>query len=148
LGTLAAMTDQTFASPEAPGRSISDARAGFWARFGAAIVDGILVGLVTTVLDLALKGPGYAIGFLATIAYYVYCEGGERGQTIGKAALGIQVRSTAGGPIGYGRGFLRYVGRILSTIPLLLGYFWMLWDSNKQTWHDKIANSVVVPVRR
>ena len=50
-----------------------------------------------------------------------------------------------GGPIGYTRGFLRYIGRILSTIPFLLGYFWMLWDPQKQTWHDKIANSVVVP---
>jgi uncharacterized RDD family membrane protein YckC len=27
----------------------------------------------------------------------------------------------------------------------LLGYSWMLWDSEKQTWHDKAANSVVVP---
>ena len=27
----------------------------------------------------------------------------------------------------------------------LLGYFWMLWDREKQTWHDKFANDVVVP---
>jgi uncharacterized RDD family membrane protein YckC len=27
----------------------------------------------------------------------------------------------------------------------LLGYLWMLWDSEKQTWHDKAANAVVVP---
>ncbi len=43
-----------------------------------------------------------------------------------------------------GRAGLRYVGRIASTIPCLLGYFWMLWDSEKQTWHDKIATTVVV----
>ena len=29
-------------------------------------------------------------------------------------------------------------------IPLFLGYFWMLWDREKQTWHDKMAGSVVV----
>jgi uncharacterized RDD family membrane protein YckC len=28
----------------------------------------------------------------------------------------------------------------------LLGYLWMLWDKERQTWHDKFANSVVVPV--
>jgi uncharacterized RDD family membrane protein YckC len=47
-------------------------------------------------------------------------------------------------PIGYTRGFLRYIGRIISSLPIGLGYFWMLWDPQKQTWHDKIANSVVV----
>jgi uncharacterized RDD family membrane protein YckC len=25
-----------------------------------------------------------------------------------------------------------------------LGYFWMLWDDNDQTWHDKIVKSIVV----
>ena len=52
---------------------------------------------------------------------------------------------SGGGPIGYGRAFIRYIGRILSAIPLLLGFLWMLWDKEKQTWHDKFANSVVVP---
>jgi uncharacterized RDD family membrane protein YckC len=142
------MTDQTFSAPEAAATSTTSERAGFWVRFGAALVDSILLGILSTILQLAFDGAGYALSFLVGVAYYVYCEGGERGQTIGKAALNIQVRSTDGGPIGYGRGFLRYVGRILSTIPLLLGYFWMLWDPNKQTWHDKIANSVVVPAPR
>jgi len=36
--------------------------------------------------------------------------------------------------------------KILSAIPCLLGYFWMLWDPQKQTWHDKIVGSIVVPV--
>ena len=50
-----------------------------------------------------------------------------------------------GGPIGPARALIRYVGRILSAIPCLSGYFWMLWDPEKQTWHDKFAASVVVP---
>ena len=52
----------------------------------------------------------------------------------------------AGGPIGYGRGVIRYLGRIVSTIPLFLGYFWMLWDNENQCWQDKFAGSIVVPV--
>ena len=35
-------------------------------------------------------------------------------------------------------------GGIVSAIPLFLGYFWMLWDKEKQCWHDKIASDVVV----
>jgi uncharacterized RDD family membrane protein YckC len=146
MGRLAAMTDQSFAPPTAGAPpTATDARAGFWIRFGASLIDGILISIITVPLQLGLKGAGYALALLVGIAYYTYCEGGERGQTIGKSACGIRVRSLDGGPIGYTRGFLRYIGRILSTIPLLLGYFWMLWDPQKQTWHDKIANSVVVP---
>jgi uncharacterized RDD family membrane protein YckC len=33
----------------------------------------------------------------------------------------------------------------LSGIVCLLGYLWMLWDKEKQTWHDKLATTVVVP---
>jgi uncharacterized RDD family membrane protein YckC len=86
------------------------------------------------------------LGLVGSIAYYVILEGGPSGQTLGKKALGIRVYDLAqGGPIGYGRAFIRWIGRIASTIPILLGYFWMLWDSEKQTWHDKLAGSVVVP---
>jgi uncharacterized RDD family membrane protein YckC len=28
----------------------------------------------------------------------------------------------------------------------VLGYLWMLWDKEKQTWHDKIIGSIVVRV--
>jgi uncharacterized RDD family membrane protein YckC len=138
------MTDQTFAAPEAAVSSTSE-RAGFWIRFAAYIVDAVILGIVLGVLAVALGSTGYAIGWLLGIAYFVYCEGSERGQTIGKAACAIQVRSASGGRLGYGRAFLRYVGTIVSTIPIYLGFFWMLWDGNKQTWHDKIAGSVVVP---
>ena len=48
----------------------------------------------------------------------------------------------------FGLVVLALIGRYISTIPLFLGYFWMLWDPNKQTWHDKIANCLVVPAQR
>ena len=142
------MTDQSFAAPESAASTTTDARAGFWIRFGASLIDGILLGIVSIPLQLGLGGTGYALSLLIGIAYFTYFEGSDKGQTIGKMACGIQVRSTDGGSIGHTRAFLRYVGRYISTIPILLGYFWMLWDGNKQTWHDKIANSVVVPAPR
>jgi uncharacterized RDD family membrane protein YckC len=139
------MTDQTFAPPAAG--TATDARAGFWIRFAAALIDGILVGIPATILQVTAGATGYGLGILLGIAYYVYFEG-STGQTIGKKAAGIRVVDIrGGGAIGFTRAFLRYVGRILSFIVVLLGYLWMLWDPQKQTWHDKIANSVVVPVR-
>jgi uncharacterized RDD family membrane protein YckC len=121
-------------------------RAGFWRRLGAALIDGLITAIVVGILSAALRGAGYALGIVLSIAYFVYFEGGASGQTLGKRALGIRViDAETGGPIGYGRAFIRWVGRILSTIPIYLGYLWMLWDREKQTWHDKLAGDVVVP---
>lgn len=125
----------------------SGPRAGFWRRFGAAFLDGIILGIIELLLRGVLKSVGAVLALLVSIAYYSYLEGGASGQTLGKRALGIRVISLDdGGPIGYGRGFIRWIGRIVSAIPLLLGYFWMLWDKESQCWHDKFASDVVVPV--
>jgi uncharacterized RDD family membrane protein YckC len=126
----------------------SGPRASFFRRFGAALLDGILIGIVSGVLEAIVgRGPGSLLGLAVGIAYYAYLEGGVTGQTLGKKALGIRVIDLrTGAPIGFSRGVIRYFGRILSAIPILLGYFWMLWDSEKQTWHDKLAGAVVVPL--
>jgi uncharacterized RDD family membrane protein YckC len=129
------------------GSGPSGPRAGFWRRFVAALLDGIIVGVVGSILGKILGGGGAADGIvvLLGVAYYTYLEG-STGQTLGKKALGIRVIDlSAGGSIGYGRAFIRYIGRIVSFVAILLGYLWMLWDKEKQTWHDKFANSVVVP---
>ncbi len=126
----------------------SGPRAGFWRRFVAAVIDGIIVGIVYGILFAVLgRGVAYGLGLLISLAYFTYFEGGANGQTPGKAAMGIRVIDFGGGgAIGYGRAFVRWIGRFVSEIPLLLGYFWMLWDKERQTWHDKFANAVVVPV--
>ena len=126
----------------------SGPRAGFWWRFAAVLIDGILFTIITIPLRITLDDALYtATSTLLVVAYYVLLEGGPRGQTIGKMAVGIRVFDLArGGPIGYGRAFIRYLGRYLSFFVFLLGYLWMLWDKEKQTWHDKLAGSVVVPV--
>ena len=125
----------------------SGPRASFGVRLVAAIIDGILLAIVGFVIRLLLGDAiGSALNLLLGLAYYAYLEGSPSGQTVGKRAMNIRVIDFAGGgPIGLGRALLRYVGRILSAIPCGLGYFWMLWDKEKQTWHDKIATTVVVP---
>jgi uncharacterized RDD family membrane protein YckC len=67
------------------------------------------------------------------------------GATPGKMVLGQQVvHAQTGGRIGIGAATLRYVGTIIAAIPLCLGYLWIIWDAEKQGWHDKIANTRVV----
>jgi uncharacterized RDD family membrane protein YckC len=122
-------------------------RAGFWRRFAAALIDGIIVGIVGGILEAALHSTGYALAAVLGIVYYGWLEGSASGQTVGKRGMGIRVYDLRGrGPIGLGRGIGRYFARILSALPLFLGYFWMIWDGEKQTWHDKLVGTVVVPV--
>jgi uncharacterized RDD family membrane protein YckC len=131
------------------GKGPSGPRAGFWRRFGAVIVDGLVLlvpsAIVTVLVDST--GAANAITTLIGLVYYVALEGGPRGQTVGKMALGIRVYDFrgGGGPIGYGRALVRNLVKYVSGIVVLLGYLWMLWDKEKQTWHDHAAGSVVVP---
>ena len=136
-------------SISAPGASTTTSeRAGFWRRFAAALIDGILLGIVSTILKAILgDGAGYGIGTLITIGYFMYFHG-TTGQTPGNAALSIRVvGKDDGAPIGYGRAFVRWLVSLVSGFVLLLGYLWMLWDGEKQTWHDKAANAVVIPAK-
>jgi len=133
------------APPNVPGGA-SGARASFGQRLAAAIIDAIIVGIPAGILEVELRGVGYVLALALGIAYYGWLEGSPSGQTVGKRVMNIRVYDfRAGGPIGTGRGVGRYFARILSAIPCLLGYWWMLWDKEKQCWHDKLVGSVVVP---
>jgi uncharacterized RDD family membrane protein YckC len=125
----------------------SGPRAGFWRRFAGGFVDGIVLFVIEIVLRIAFKAAGPALSILATGLYFTLFVGATRGQTPGMSALGIRVISfDGGGSIGYGRAFIRWIGGYVSTIVIFLGFFWMLWDKEKQCWHDKFAGDVVVPV--
>ncbi len=136
------------AGPPASGGA-SGPRAGFWRRFAGLIIDGILVGIADGILRAILGyGAGVSLGVVVSIVYFTVLIGGARGQTVGQMALGIRVIDfNTGGPIGYGRAFIRWLVAIVSAAVILLGYLWMLWDKEKQCWHDKAANDVVVPVQ-
>jgi uncharacterized RDD family membrane protein YckC len=136
------------AGPPATGGA-SGPRAGFWRRFAGLIIDAILVGIADAILRAILGyGAGVSLGVVVSIVYFTVLIGNSRGQTVGQMALGIRVIDfNTGGPIGYGRAFIRWLVAIVSGAVILLGYLWMLWDKEKQCWHDKAANDVVVPVQ-
>ena len=63
-------------------------------------------------------------------------------------ALKIKVVKEDTGEVpGFAKAFLReMVGKFLSSLVFGLGYFSVLWDKDKQAWHDKIAGTVVIKV--
>jgi uncharacterized RDD family membrane protein YckC len=129
-------------------RSVPSGRAGFWRRFAAALIDAIVLGVVSAILKAILGTTGTGLGLLISLGYFTYFHG-STGQTPGDAALAIRVIDLqGGGSIGYMRAFIRWLVSLVSAIVILIGYLWMLWDSEKQTWHDKAAGSVVIPVSR
>ena len=123
--------------------------AGFWIRFGALLLDALIVGIPTSIVAGIIGADGASgnlLNIVVGLVYYSALEGGPTGQTLGKKICGLQVvDANTGQPgIGVGRGVGRYFARWLSGIPLGLGYFWMLWDPKKQCWHDKLVNDLVV----
>jgi uncharacterized RDD family membrane protein YckC len=130
-----------------PGGKPSGPRAGFWIRLGAALIDGIPLAIISFAITKGVGTAGNIIGIVIALAYYSYFEGSGSGQTIGKKLVGIRVIDFEGrGSIGFVRAGARYLMSIVSGVVIVIGYLWMLWDDEKQTWHDKVANSVVVPV--
>jgi uncharacterized RDD family membrane protein YckC len=137
--------------------SNSPGYASFGRRFLAILVDGIFLNLITIPLLIALYGvesltstessgglgqflitwllpAAITIGFWLTLA-----------ATPGKLLTGIRVvHSETGERLTFAQGVIRYLGYLISFAPLLLGYFWMLWNPRKQTWHDLMAKSVVI----
>ena len=84
--------------------------------------------------------------FLIALFFLVVRPIGVSGQAIGSRVMKIRVvDSKTGMPIGIGRSFARlFVAGIVSGQCCSLGYLWMLFNPNKQTWHDLITSSVVV----
>lgn len=62
----------------------------------------------------------------------------------GKKIVGIKVQRKNGERLSFGRAFLREFTKGISAIPFGLGYFWIFIDKEKQAWHDKFADSLVV----
>lgn len=131
--------------------------AGFWTRTGAALIDGILILLITVPLlisiygweyleteDLVLGPADFLISWVmpafATVLFWLY-----KSATPGKMAVTAQVvDAQTGESISVGQAMLRYLGYFIAMLPLGLGIFWVAFDSRKQGWHDKIAGTVVV----
>lgn len=121
----------------------SAALAGFGVRLAGAVLDSLLLAVVTVPLMITELG-WVAIALQA--GYFTVLHSGRAGQTVGQRAVGIRVVRRAGaGQVGVGAAMGRWAASItVSALPAALGYLWMLWDPWRQTWHDKLAGTLVV----
>jgi len=146
--------------------------AGFWWRFLAALIDGIILGVVAKTLQYAIfpstttiiaPAPGAdpfatfgvqmaRLGWttLLTTAIgvtYSTLFMGALGAVPGMMACGLKVVRPDGSPIGYGRAFARYFAAFLSGLILGIGYLLIAFDSEKRALHDMICDTRVIKTR-
>ena len=129
-----------------------------WGIFIGALILSAIIATITTpdaTFDNPDPGPSgigallfvllFVGAFVADIAYFPYFEGRPDGQTPGKRIVGVRVvRQSNGAPLGYGLAIGRTLARLVDGLAFGLGYLWALWDPQHQTWHDKIAATLVV----
>ena len=66
------------------------------------------------------------------------------GQTLGMQTWRIKIVNHEGGAISIKQGLIRFAAAALSWLCLGFGYWWMLWDSEKLTWHDRLSKSRII----
>jgi len=116
---------------------------GFWERFAAYFIDGIILGVASVILNF-IPILGQILYFLLAILYFPYFYG-TTGQTPGKKILGLKVVRLDGLDLTYGKGFLRgLLGYFISGLIFYIGYLMIGWDKKKQGLHDKISGTTVV----
>jgi uncharacterized RDD family membrane protein YckC len=125
--------------------------AGFWRRVAAALIDGILVAVVSWIVTGIFSGisdgaevTAQILVLIAAYGYYAGMESSSYQATVGKIALGIQVTDLSGNRISFLRALGRNLAEILSALILLIGYIMVAFTPKKQGLHDLIAGTLVV----
>jgi uncharacterized RDD family membrane protein YckC len=136
--------------------------AGFWIRFVAALLDGIILLVASVVVQLLLAPMlrsgrtdvmlmALGIESLIGMAIGATYEGvfvSRFGATPGKMALDLKVVRPDGGPLSLGRAVGRYFAKIVSWIILAIGYIMAGFDSQKRALHDMICDTRVIRVSK
>lgn len=137
--------------------------AGFWIRFAAKLIDGV----VLFMFELMLLTPGAAnpadgdqgylsvllvtVGFffarLVCGALYTILLVGKYGATLGKMVCGLKVVSEDGDRISYARASDRFVAEFLSFVTLAIGYIVVAFDGQKRALHDHMCSTRVIRCR-
>lgn len=114
-------------------------------RLAGYLIDSIIVGVVSSVFTNVDSNLGTLVNLALFIAFGVLT--GIKGQTPGRQLMKISVvKEVDGTYLGAGAGVGRSFLHILDALPLLLGFFWPIWDKKNQTFADKIIKSVVIRV--
>jgi uncharacterized RDD family membrane protein YckC len=137
--------------------------AGIGARFGAKILDNLILWVIQTAINFAFVGSitpganqqaafatmglmmalnlGIAFTYQAVFLHW-------KGQTPGKMALKIKVVTPDGGPLSWGKAIGRPFAEMLSGCLLAIGYLMAIWDPEKRALHDRMAGTRVIKVNK
>ncbi len=129
--------------------------AGFWKRFAAAMIDGVIMTVASSFFMVAARFIalhaasatgffGYTTSIVVRWLYYALMESSPSQATVGKMALGIKVTDYDGNCISFGRATGRHFGKIVSSLTLLIGYLMVAFTPRKQGLHDIMAGCLVV----
>lgn len=142
-------------------RNVADnAYAGFWIRFVASLIDGIILTIPLTIFALISFGLAtasgsdilaailpllfYVIIFVAAALYYVLLTSSKYQGTVGKMIVGVKVVDHEGKRIGVARALGRFLSYYLSGMFFSIGYIIAGFTPKKQALHDYIASTYVV----
>jgi uncharacterized RDD family membrane protein YckC len=145
---------------------------GWWARVGATIIDGVVIGIPATLIFLALgvgvgsggdRSFGALIGalLLSLFVFLVFAllyaptmMSRTNGQTLGRMATGIRVIRADGGPMTFGFAALREIvvkglavgiaSSLTGGIAYVVDCLWPLWDDENRALHDFVVNTRTV----
>lgn len=125
--------------------------AGWWRRVGGATIDSMILGVTTNIAVAVIGGTGSVLvaivaGLVITAGYlgYFVLLNANGQQTIGRRVLGTRVTRESGEDLSYGLAALRLLASVLSWFTFGLGVLWPLWDDKNQTFHDKVAMTIVI----
>lgn len=119
-------------------------RATFLDRAAAFALDCILVAIINVILGTDRHDGFY---FVLLLAYHVGFWA-WKGTTLGGIVCNLRVVRTHGAELRFVDAMVRGLSGVFSIAALGIGCLWMINDPERQTWHDKIAGTLVVKVPR
>lgn len=118
-------------------------RAEFWIRSVALFIDGILCAIVLKLIPFTHFNFG---GFLLILAIYGAVMWKLRGTTVGGSICHLKVVRLDERPMDWTCTIVRALSCFFSLAVVGLGFLWVAFDDERQSWHDKIAGTTVVIV--
>jgi hypothetical protein len=119
-------------------------RGTFLERLAALALDVALVAIVNGVMNLTDRGGAF---FILLLAYHVVFWA-WKGTTIGGMICQLRLVRVDGEALRFGDALVRGLTGVFSVAALGLGFLWILRDPEGQSWHDKVAGTLVARVPR
>src|SRR5258708_378782 len=124
---------------------------GFWVRVLAYLVESVIM---LTLCILLIAGAAFlgdfgamvigAVGILGPLLYWGILQASPRQATFGKSLLGLKVTDSDGERLSLVRSLVREIAKIVSGIPMGLGFLLAAFTGRKQALHDMLASTTVV----